>query len=48
VVVPAGDSTVVFRYQPASLRIGYGAAIASVALLITHLLVQRRSETGGH
>lgn len=41
VIAPAGESTIVFRYQPQSLRIGAGAALFALLILMANLFVRR-------
>ena len=38
IIVPAGESTIVFRYQPLSLRLGVGAALLAMLVLIAWVL----------
>lgn len=44
VIVPAGESTIVFRYQPTSLRLGLGAAALAILILFVHLAAQCRRQ----
>lgn len=37
VIVPPGESTIVFRYQPTSLRLGLGAAAVAILILLAYL-----------
>jgi uncharacterized membrane protein YfhO len=42
VLVPAGKSTVEFKYRPRSFRIGAGVSFAAFALLAVLVLRERR------
>lgn len=43
VVAPAGESTIVFRYQPISLRLGLGMALIAALILIVQSYLLRRA-----
>jgi hypothetical protein len=43
VVAPAGESTIVLRYQPASLRLGLAAALLAGLILTAQLYLPRRT-----
>src|ERR1043166_5875443 len=43
VIVPAGESKILFRYQPAGLRWGVGIALIAVSILIAQSYVFRRA-----
>jgi hypothetical protein len=45
VIVPAGESKIVFRYQPASLRLGLGAAALAILILLTDLARRYRRQS---
>ncbi len=43
VIAPQGESTIVFQYQPVSLRIGVGLAVAALIFLCAAFLLHRRA-----
>lgn len=43
VMAPAGESTIVFRYEPLSLRLGLAAALFATLILIAHSYMLRRA-----
>ena len=43
VVAPAGESTIIFRYAPTSLKLGLAAASVALVILLAQIVFQKLS-----
>ncbi|MEY2486799.1 MAG: hypothetical protein QOH39_2447 [Verrucomicrobiota bacterium] len=47
VIAPTGESTIVFRYEPGSFRLGAGVAVIAVLIVIIDFLLRRPTDFTG-